>query len=69
MSASRTVYADGVFDLTHYGHHRMLEKAKSFGDTLIVGVHLDSDVATYKRTPILTHAERDKESCSDQPYR
>tara|TARA_B100001175_G_C19483558_1_gene628479 strand:- start:1073 stop:1498 length:426 start_codon:yes stop_codon:yes gene_type:complete len=58
MSKPVVVYADGVFDLTHYGHHRLLRKAKELGDILIVGVHIDEDVAKYKRTPILTHHER-----------
>ncbi len=58
MSTPVTVYADGVFDLTHYGHHRLLRKAKDLGDSLVVGVHLDEDVISYKRKPVLTHQER-----------
>ena len=58
MSKPVTVYADGVFDLTHYGHHRLLRKAKDLGNSLVVGVHLDEDVVSYKRKPVLTHHER-----------
>ena len=58
MSRPVVAYADGVFDLTHYGHHRLLAEAKKFGDVLIVGVHLDSDVEKYKRKPIMTYRER-----------
>lgn len=32
----------GTFDLLHYGHIRLLERAKSLGDYLIVGVTADS---------------------------
>ena len=32
----------GTFDLMHYGHRRLLERAKALGDYLIVGVTSDS---------------------------
>ena len=32
----------GTFDLIHYGHRRLLERAKALGDYLIVGVTSDS---------------------------
>tara|TARA_Y100000389_G_C17080850_1_gene326551 strand:- start:81 stop:560 length:480 start_codon:yes stop_codon:yes gene_type:complete len=53
-----TIYADGVFDLTHYGHHKLLRRAKELGEKLVVGVHRDNDVETYKRKPILNYYER-----------
>ena len=31
----------GTFDLLHYGHIRLLERAKVLGDYLIVGVTAD----------------------------
>lgn len=31
----------GTYDLFHYGHHRLLERAKALGDYLIVGVTAD----------------------------
>ena len=31
----------GTYDLLHYGHIRLLERAKSLGDYLIVGVTAD----------------------------
>jgi cytidyltransferase-like protein len=52
------VYVDGVCDLFHMGHVRFFEKARVFGDRLVVGLHSDADVATYKPAPILTWAER-----------
>ena len=47
-----------VADLFHYGHVNFLKKASSHGDFLLVGVHADQEVMTYKRRPILTMEER-----------
>lgn len=37
----RTVLTYGTFDLFHVGHLRLLERSKSLGDRLIVGVSTD----------------------------
>ncbi len=47
-----------VADLFHYGHVNFLKQAKSRGDFLLVGIHADETVESYKRTPILTMEER-----------
>lgn len=52
------VYVDMVGDLFHHGHVAFLRKARELGDELLVGVHSDEAVATYKRTPVLTMSER-----------
>ncbi|MES2344908.1 MAG: adenylyltransferase/cytidyltransferase family protein [Chlamydiota bacterium] len=52
------VYVDIVGDLFHAGHVQFFKQAKSFGDYLIVGVLPDEIVEGYKRTPVLTLAER-----------
>ncbi|MGC1878084.1 MAG: adenylyltransferase/cytidyltransferase family protein [Rhabdochlamydiaceae bacterium] len=52
------IYVDVVADLMHAGHIEFFKKAKALGDYLIVGVLSDSDVASYKRVPILTLSER-----------
>ena len=36
-----TVITYGTYDLLHYGHRRLLERAKALGDYLIVGVTSD----------------------------
>jgi cytidyltransferase-like protein len=52
------IYVDGVFDLFHLGHVRMLERAASMGSQLIVGVVKDEDAEQYKRRPVMTLDER-----------
>ena len=47
-----------VADLFHFGHVNFLRKAREHGDYLLVGVHSDETVASYKRKPILTMDER-----------
>lgn len=57
MTGSR-VYVDLVGDLFHAGHVALLRAAREHGDHLTVGVLSDVDVASYKRRPIMTLAER-----------
>ncbi|RDB23848.1 Choline-phosphate cytidylyltransferase 1 [Hypsizygus marmoreus] len=54
------VYADGVYDLFHFGHALQLRQAKlSFPSVyLLVGVCSDELVRTHKAQGIMTHAER-----------
>ena len=54
------VYADMVADLFHHGHVLFLQRARELGDYLIVGIHADDVVTSYKRRPILTMEERVK---------
>lgn len=57
-SAETRVYIDAVADLMHPGHIELFKRAKSRGDYLIVGIHSDEVVASYKRWPIMTMKER-----------
>ena len=54
----KRIYADMVGDLFHVGHINMLKQARQFGDYLIVGVHSDKTVESYKRTPIINESDR-----------
>lgn len=54
------VYVDIVGDLFHAGHIAFLEKAKQFGNYLIVGVLGDDVVEEYKRRPVLSLEDRVK---------
>jgi cytidyltransferase-like protein len=52
------VYADMVGDLFHHGHVEFLCRARELGDELVVGVHSDATVESYKRAPVMTMEER-----------
>jgi D-beta-D-heptose 7-phosphate kinase/D-beta-D-heptose 1-phosphate adenosyltransferase len=56
----RIVFTNGVFDLLHPGHVRYLQKAKTLGDRLIVGVNSDRSVRVNKGDgrPIVPELER-----------
>ena len=49
----------GTFDILHYGHIRILERAKALGDELIVGVSSDALNEQKKgRKPVYSEFER-----------
>lgn len=47
-SGKTIVATNGCFDILHVGHVRYLEKAKSFGDVLIVALNSDKSVKSIK---------------------
>jgi len=60
-AAGRTVvFTNGVFDLLHVGHLRYLQRARTLGDALIVGLNSDRSVRANKgpQRPITPEAER-----------
>jgi len=56
----RIVFTNGCFDLLHLGHVRYLEKAKSLGDILVVGLNSDRSIQGLKgpERPIVPEDER-----------
>ncbi len=56
----RVVFTNGCFDILHPGHIRMLEKARSLGDALVVGINSDPSVQEIKgpQRPVIPEAER-----------
>jgi rfaE bifunctional protein nucleotidyltransferase chain/domain len=56
----RVVLTSGTWDLFHVGHAEYLERAKGFGDLLIVGVDSDEKVRSRKgpHRPVVPEAER-----------
>ncbi|RYP82389.1 glycerol-3-phosphate cytidylyltransferase [Nocardioides guangzhouensis] len=56
---SRTVITFGTFDVFHVGHLRVIERAASLGDRLVVGVSADALNERKKgRPPVFSQAER-----------
>ncbi|MDD5339646.1 MAG: D-glycero-beta-D-manno-heptose 1-phosphate adenylyltransferase [Candidatus ainarchaeum sp.] len=60
------VFTNGVFDLMHVGHVRFLNKAKSHGDVLIVGINSDESVRKIKGPlrPIVAQKYRAEMLCA-----
>jgi FAD synthetase len=54
----KVVACGGVFDILHPGHGFFLEKAKGYGDLLVVVVARDSTVERRKRIPIVPEEQR-----------
>lgn len=54
-----TVITFGTFDVFHVGHLRILERARSLGDKLVVGVSTDAlNVSKKGRSPVYPERER-----------
>ena len=55
----RTVITFGTFDVLHIGHIKILERAKKYGDRLIVGVSSDAlSFSKKQRYPVYPENER-----------
>jgi rfaE bifunctional protein nucleotidyltransferase chain/domain len=54
------VFTNGCYDLLHAGHIRLLEKARSLGDILILALNTDASVSRLKgpSRPLLHQADR-----------
>jgi rfaE bifunctional protein nucleotidyltransferase chain/domain len=58
--AKTVVFTNGCYDLLHPGHIRLLEKARSAGDVLILAFNSDASVQRLKgpRRPLVSERER-----------
>jgi rfaE bifunctional protein nucleotidyltransferase chain/domain len=54
------VFTNGCYDILHPGHIRLLEKARSLGDLLILALNTDASVARLKgpTRPLIPESER-----------
>lgn len=61
-SGKAVVFTNGCFDLLHAGHVEVLQRAKSFGDILVVALNSDLSVQRLKgpQRPIQTEQDRAK---------
>jgi len=59
-TGKRIVFTNGCFDIIHAGHIYSLERARSFGDVLIVGLNSDASVRRLKGDlrPIISETDR-----------
>jgi len=62
----KIVFTNGVFDLMHVGHVRLLRKAASHGDILVVGMNSDASVKAIKgpQRPIVQQQYRAEVLCA-----
>jgi len=58
LTPAVNVYASGVWDLLHVGHMKHFNQISKLGNRVLIGVHTDEDVKSYKRIPTLTMEER-----------
>jgi len=56
----RIVFTNGCFDLLHVGHVRYLQKARAFGDLLVLGLNSDASIRRLKgqKRPLIGQEER-----------
>ena len=56
----KVVFTNGVFDILHRGHVEYLEKAKSLGDVLMLGLNTDASVKKIKGSnrPVMGQEDR-----------
>ena len=56
----KVVFTNGVFDILHRGHVEYLEKAKSLGDVLMLGLNTDASVKKIKGSnrPVMGQDDR-----------
>jgi rfaE bifunctional protein nucleotidyltransferase chain/domain len=68
-AGKRVVFTNGVFDLLHVGHLRLLEEARILGDVLVVGINSDDSTRRIKgpRRPVVPQFARAKLLSSLRP--
>ena len=56
----KIVFTNGCFDLLHVGHVKYLQKARSFGDILVLGLNSDASIRRLKgeKRPLICQDER-----------
>ena len=59
-AGKKVVFTNGCYDLLHPGHIRLLEKARSLGDILILALNSDASVRRLKgpSRPLIPEGER-----------
>ena len=62
LKNKKIVFTNGCFDILHPGHIHLLSKAKSLGDTLVVGLNSDLSVKKLKgdKRPLVSEDDRSR---------
>lgn len=68
MKKYKIGYTQGVFDLLHYGHIRLLKRAKDLCEVLIVGINSDVLVEKYKNKKTIMKQDERLEIVSSLKY-
>lgn len=60
------VFTNGCYDILHPGHIRLLESARSLGDTLILALNTDASVRRMKgpTRPLINETDRAQLACA-----
>ncbi len=60
LKGMRVAFTNGCFDLLHVGHVKYLQKARSYGDLLVLGLNSDASVRRLKgeKRPLIGQSER-----------
>ena len=64
----KTVITYGTFDLLHYGHVRLLKRARALGDYLIVGLSTDEFNAVKGKRAYTPYKDRKSTDGSEGSY-
>jgi D-glycero-beta-D-manno-heptose 1-phosphate adenylyltransferase len=56
----KIVFTNGVFDILHIGHIRYLEKARNWGDILVVAINTDASVKRLKGPSRPLHPQKER---------
>ncbi len=59
-NGKKVIFTNGCFDILHRGHVKLLEKARSLGDVLVVAINTDSSVKKIKGPKRPINPERDR---------
>ena len=62
----RVVFTNGCYDILHPGHIRLLERARSLGDVLILALNTDASVQRLKgpTRPMISEDDRAELACA-----
>eukprot|EP00127_Corallochytrium_limacisporum_P001207 Clim_evm42s44 gene=Clim_evmTU42s44 len=55
---AKRAWADGCYDMMHFGHANSLRQANEMCEHLVVGVHSDAEIARHKGPPVMNEQER-----------